>query len=188
MIGLTNLPAAPKGTKTPDRPGPESGYVVYCEGGRFEGQRGRGAAYDKDGQLIRKFSGNSGGRLHQENFLACVRERTPEKLNTDVQVGHHSTGWCNLANIAFQTGSTFTQAAAGQVKDEIWQNLLTEMQAHLKAHGYELSDAAIKLSPMLEVDVKKRKVCGRSRRRGQRFAQARISRTIRCARERLVKV
>lgn len=160
VIGLTNLPAAPKGNKPPDRPGPESGYVVYCEGGRFEGQRGRGAAYDKQGNLIRKFSGNSGGRMHQENFIACVRERTPDKLNTDVQVGHHSTGWCNLANIAFQTGSAFTRDAAGQVSDEIWTGLLDEMQSHLKAHGVEMTDAAIKLSPMLEIDVKNEKFVG----------------------------
>lgn len=107
-----------------------------------------------------KFSGNSGGRMHQENFIACVRERTPEKLNTDVQVGHHSTGWCNLANIAFQTGSAFSKEAASQVKDEIWSSLLEEMQTHLKAHGHELTDSAIKLSPMLEVDVKNEKFVG----------------------------
>lgn len=160
VIGLTNLPAVPKGNKTPERPGPDSGYVVYCEGGRFEGQRGRGAAYDKDGQLMRKFSGNSGGRMHQENFLACVRERAADKLNTDVQVGHHSTGWCNLANIAFQTGSAFTNDAASQVKDEIWTSLLSEMKTHLKAHGHDLTDSAIKLSPMLEVDVKNEKFVG----------------------------
>lgn len=42
VIGLSNLPASPKSNKPPARPGPDSGYVVYCEGGRFEGQRGRG--------------------------------------------------------------------------------------------------------------------------------------------------
>ncbi len=160
VIGLTNLPSAPGATKTPDRPGPESGYVVYCEGGRFEGQRGKGAAFDKDGKLIRKFAGNSGGRLHQENFLQCVRDRTPEKLNTEVEVGHHSTGWCNLANIAFQTGSAFSPDAASQVKDEIWTSLLDEMRGHLKAYNLELTDANIKLSPMLEIDVKNEKFVG----------------------------
>ncbi len=160
MIGLTNLPAAPGGNKAPARPGPESGYVAYCEGGRFEGQRGRGVAFDKNGKEIRKFSGNSGGRMHQENFIACVREGNPAKLNTDVEVGHHSTGWCNLANIAYQTGTAFTQEAASQLKDENWLKLVDEMKQHVKAHGLELTDSQIKLSPMLELDVKQEKFVG----------------------------
>ncbi len=44
--------------------------------------------------------------------------------------------------------------------DEIWKNLLDEMQSHLKAHGYSLTDDQIKLSPMLEVDVKAEKFVG----------------------------
>ncbi len=160
VIGLTNLPAAPGGNKAPARPGPESGYVAYCEGGRFEGQRGRGVAFDKNGKEIRKFSGNSGGRMHQENFIACVREGNPAKLNTDVEVGHHSTGWCNLANIAYQTGTAFTQEAASQLKDENWLKLVDEMKQHVKAHGLELTDSQIKLSPMLELDVKQEKFVG----------------------------
>ncbi|MCC6510226.1 MAG: Gfo/Idh/MocA family oxidoreductase [Pirellulaceae bacterium] len=160
VIGLSNLPAAPKANNSPAHPGPGSGYVVYCEGGRFEGQRGRGVAFDAAGKEIRKFSGNSGGRLHQENFIACVREGNPAKLNTDVEVGHHSTGWCNLANIAYQTGSAYSVEAASQVKDEIWHSLLTEMQQHLKAYGVELASSQIKLSPMLSIDVKQEKFVG----------------------------
>ncbi|HQZ65250.1 MAG TPA: hypothetical protein PLY87_09250 [Planctomycetaceae bacterium] len=32
----------------------------YCEGGRFEGQRGNGTAFDKDGKAFRKFKGTGG--------------------------------------------------------------------------------------------------------------------------------
>ncbi|MGN6546630.1 MAG: gfo/Idh/MocA family oxidoreductase, partial [Aureliella sp.] len=160
VIGLSNLPAAPGAKKPPQRPGPESGYVVYCEGGRFEGQRGRGVAFDKDGKEIRKFSGNSGGKMHQENFIACVREGNPDKLNTEVLVGHHSTGWCNLANIAYQTGGAFSVEAAKQIKEDVWQGLLDEMRQHLKAYDIELTDSQIKLSPVLEVDVEKEHFVG----------------------------
>lgn len=161
VIGLSNLPAAPGAKKSPARPGPESGYVVYCEGGRFEGQRGRAAAFDKEGKEIRRFVGNSGGKMHQENFIACVREGNSDKLNTDVLVGHHSTGWCNLANIAYQTGSAYSQEAAQQVGDEIWLGLLGEMREHLKAHGLEMSNSQIKLSPVLEIDVKSERFVGK---------------------------
>ena len=159
VIGLSNLSAGPNSTKPASRPGPDSGYVVYGEGGRFEGQRGRGVAYDHDGKELRKFSGNS-GRGHQENFIACVREGSPDKLNTDVLIGHHSTGWCNLANIAYQTGSTFNADAAHQIKDEIWSGLLHEMQEHLQAHGVELTSRDIKLSPVLEIDIERERFIG----------------------------
>ena len=159
VIGLSNLGAQPDSKKSPKHPGPDSGYVVFCEGGRFEGQRGRAAAFDKDGKEIRKFTGNS-GKGHQENFIACVREGNPEKLNTDVLIGHHSTGWCNLANIAYQTGSAYSVEASKQIKDEIWLGLLDEMQAHLRAHDVELASSQIKLSPILEIDVHRERFIG----------------------------
>ncbi len=44
VIGLSNLPAEQGSKKSPPHPGPSSGYIAYCEGGRFEGQRGGGTA------------------------------------------------------------------------------------------------------------------------------------------------
>jgi hypothetical protein len=152
VIGLSNLPASAQSDKSPSIPGPGSGYIAYCEGGRFEGQRGRGAAYDNKGNLIKKFSGNSGGRIHQENFLEAVRSRKPETLNTDVQVGHDSTGWCNLANIAFMTGGSFHWSDAKNLNIKEWNTLLTEMSDHLNAHGLDIEKSNIKLSHMLTID------------------------------------
>ena len=159
VIGLSNLPAAPGGNKPPSRPGPESGYVVYCEGGRLEGQRGRAAAFDKDGKEMRKFKGDT-GKTHQQNFIECMREGNPEKLNADVLIGHHSTGWCNLANIAYQSGSAYSEEAAKQIGDEIWTGLLGEMRDHLQAHGIKMNDSQIKLSPVLQIDVKSERFVG----------------------------
>ena len=70
-----------------------SGYIAYCEGGRFEGQRGRGAAYDNDGKKLREFKGIGGNRVHHQNFIDAVRSRNHTSLNTDVEMGHLSTGW-----------------------------------------------------------------------------------------------
>lgn len=156
VIGLTNLPAGPNAKGSPERPGPGSGYVVYCEGGRFEGQRGSGVAFDSAGRQIRKFKGTSGMGLHQENFIEAVRRRDSSMLNADVQVGHHSTGWCNLANIAFQTGGAFRSEVAREVSGDhgIWSGLLEEMETHLKAHSLALDSSQIVLSPMLHLDQK----------------------------------
>ena len=155
VIGLTNLTAGPGQKKSPKCPGPGSGYIAYCEGGRFEGQRGRGAAFDKAGKLVREFKGNGGNGIHHQNFIDAVRTRKVSGLNSDVEVGHLSTGWCNLANIAFQTGKPFTKADAGGISGDrgIWQNIVNEMEQHLATHKVKLESDSIRLSPLLTVDV-----------------------------------
>ena len=139
VIGLTNITASPDSKKSPAHPGPGSGYIAYCEGGRFEGQRGRGAAFDKDGKVIKQFKGTSGSGAHQQNFIDAVRQRDPSVLNSEVKVGHDSTGWCNLANIAFRAGSAFSGEAAQAVPDSSgqWQGLVADMAALLAAHGQQ---------------------------------------------------
>jgi hypothetical protein len=155
VIGLSNLTKAPGDRGTASHPGPGSGYIAYCEGGRFEGQRGGAKAFDNDGQIVKEFKGTGGNDLHQQNFIDAVRSRKVEDLNTDVEVGHLSTGWCNLANIAFQTGKPFDEQDAGQVEGDqgVWSSLLDEMRVHLSAHGLKIDGGEIVLSPMLTVDV-----------------------------------
>jgi hypothetical protein len=169
VIGLSNMTEGTSSKKSPPHPGPGSGYIAYCEGGRLEGQRGSAVAYDSAGKQMAKFSGKGGNGLHQENFLAAVRSRDSSILNTDVQIGHHSTGWCNLANIAFRAGSHFTQDRASEIKDPNWGQLLEEMQKHLAAHGSSLSNSEIKLSPVLEVDTVKEEFVGTHAEVANRF-------------------
>ncbi|MCA9062174.1 MAG: Gfo/Idh/MocA family oxidoreductase [Planctomycetaceae bacterium] len=154
VIALSNLTAGPGAKGSPKHPGPGSGYIVYCENGRYEGQRGRGQAFDKAGKVIREFRGNSGNDLHQQNFIDAVRAGDAGLLNTEVQIGHHSTGWCNLANIAVLAGGAYSADAAASVPDEsgLWSGLLSEMQDHLKQHGITMNSREMKLSPMLTFD------------------------------------
>jgi predicted dehydrogenase len=155
VIGLSNLPKAPGERGAAPHPGPGSGYIAYCEGGRFEGQRGGAKAFDKDGGIIKEFKGTGGNGAHQENFIEAVRTRRSEDLNTDVEVGHDSTGWCNLANIAFLTGKTFSRADANAVDGDegVWEKLVDETERHLAAHDIDIEGGEIVLSPMLTVDV-----------------------------------
>ena len=157
VIGLSNLTEAPDKKASAKHPGPGSGYIAYCEGGRLEGQRGGAAAFDKDGKKIKSFKGKGGNDLHQQNFIDAVRSRDATALNTDVEVGHHSTGWCNLANIAFRAGTAFTHEAAKEVDNDrgVWSGLLGETEKHLGAHGIDIASSEIRLSPMLHVDVDK---------------------------------
>ncbi len=162
IIGLTNITASPTSRKSPAHPGPGSGYIAYCEGGRFEGQRGSAVAFDNDGQVVKKFKGTGGNGAHQENFIDAVRQGDPSMLNTDVQVGHDSTGWCNLANIAFRAGGAFTRAGAAAVPDRSgqWQGLVEEMGQLLAAHGERIDGGEIQLSSMLSVDAAEEQFVG----------------------------
>lgn len=162
VIALTNMTAGPGEKKSPKHPGPGSGYIAYCEGGRFEGQRGKAVAYDNEGKVIREFKGNSGNRLHQQNFIDCCRSRDVSALNTDVEMGNLSTGWCNLANIAFQAGEVYSAGAAAELANEVpvWGDLHEEMLKHMAAHKVDPSAGQVKLSGMLEFDVEKNAFVG----------------------------
>lgn len=171
VIGLSNLPAGPGIKGSAKHPGPGSGYIAYCAGGRLEGQRGRAVAYDNDGKVVRKFRGNGGGDLHQRNFIAAVRSRDASGLNAEVAVGNTSTGWCNLANIAFRAGDEFKLADAQERGQgiQVWSDLLSEMQNHLQAHGLDLENDAIRLSEMLTVDTEAEHFVGDHAETADRF-------------------
>lgn len=162
VIGLANIPAEPGSRNAPQHPGPGSGYIAYCEGGRFEGQRGKSAAFDRDGKLIKEFKGSGGQPDHQRNFIDALRRRDPSILNAAVEVGHHSTAWCNLANIMFLSGKMYSHTEARKVGQgaELWGNLLDDMEGLLRGHGIEMTSAEIKLSPMLRIDPRTERFVG----------------------------
>ncbi|MFT5302172.1 MAG: hypothetical protein ACI814_002986 [Mariniblastus sp.] len=160
VIGLSNLPVAVGSKKAAPHPGPNSGYVVYGEGGYFHGQRGNGAAYDNEGKKIKEFGGTRGDVLHQKNFLDAVRSRDRSSLNAEVEVGHHSTGWCNLANIAYRAGSKFSSDQAKEVNLKQWTTLIGEMEAHTKVHGIKMESDQVRLSPMLELNTESQRFVG----------------------------
>lgn len=153
VMALSNLPDAPGGRKSPAAPGPGSGYIVYCEGGRFEGQRGSGTAFDADGNVIRKFKGNSGMGHHQQNFIDAIRSRDAATLTAEVEIGHHSSGWCNLANIAVRTGAAMRHDAVMSVQLQPWLTMMQELHNHAAAWNVSPESGEIKVSAMLELDA-----------------------------------
>ena len=155
VLGLSNLTGTPGKKNSAPHPGPSSGYIAYCEGGRLEGQRGQAVAYDNDEKIVRTFTGSTGGMvLHQQNFIDAVRAHDKSILTAEAEVGHQSTAWCNLANVAFQMGRPFTRDAAASLTEgnELLEGLIGEMDRHLSAHDIDLAGGEIKLSPILEFD------------------------------------
>lgn len=169
VIGLSNLPAEPGGKKSPKNPGPSSGYVVYCEGGRLEGQRGGAKAFDSSGKMIKEFKGSGGNGLHQANFIEAVRTRDRSILKSEIAVGNDSTGWCNLANIAFRAGQEFTREAASQIDLDEWHTVIGEMDEHLSAHDIAIDGDAIGLSKLLQLDPKTERFVGEHAETANRF-------------------
>ncbi|MCA9259703.1 MAG: gfo/Idh/MocA family oxidoreductase, partial [Planctomycetales bacterium] len=157
-VCLSNLPKAPGEKDSPRVPGPPSGYVAYCEGGRFEGQRGAGAAFDSDGKKIKEFKGTAGGgSAHQRNFIDAVRNDDPSGLNAPVEIGHYSTSWCNVANIASrlprgESATTREQVLAAIPGSDAALELLDEMNRLLAPYHTDLLELGglAKLDPTSE--------------------------------------
>ncbi|MDP8245306.1 MAG: Gfo/Idh/MocA family oxidoreductase [Candidatus Hinthialibacter antarcticus] len=168
MIALSNLNQAPdkKGSwKMPANrsfSGPGSGYVVACEGGYYLGQRGSGKAIDLNGKEIRSFKGGDRMKLHTRNFLDAVRAQDKSVLNAEIETGHDSTGWCNLANVAFQTGGDYSRAKAESIMPnlEAWSALLENMEESLAKFGVKADSDTMRMSPILTHDPKKEQFVG----------------------------
>ncbi|NNJ24964.1 Gfo/Idh/MocA family protein [Alienimonas chondri] len=178
IIALSNLPASPDSGKGQWASkagrivgGPSTGYAVKCEGGVYLGGRGFGQAYDSDGKKLRSFKGGDMTKLHFQNFLDAVRSRKNETLNAEIEVGHHSTGWCNLANVGYRVGREMSSqaGAASDVGFDTWPLVLDEMKTQLARFGVAPSDAVIASSPMLAHDPETEQFTGQHADVANRF-------------------
>jgi predicted dehydrogenase len=174
LFAMSNLPTEPGSKQDLDYKGVRSGYVVECEGGYYTGQRGSGAAYDRNGKLIRRFKGDSGAK-HSRNFVDAVRARKPEQLNAEVQIGHQSTAWCNLANVAIkacqpQSASTYSHASAEAVDSGFapWAALVGMIEQHLARNKADAASGFC-LSPIFEFDGKREAFVGQNQDHANRL-------------------
>ncbi len=147
LMALSNLRATPAGKGSwscpihPRVKNPGSGYVVVCEGGYFCGQRQSATAYDSAGKVIRTFRGGNIVPLHVKNFIDAVQANDPAMLNAPIENGHHSSGWCNLANVAFQVGQSYNREQLLQGTGlDAWPTLVEQMEAQLKPFNVSAND------------------------------------------------
>jgi hypothetical protein len=160
FMALCNIGRKPGSTKSPERPGPGSGYVAYCEGGRLEGQRGSAVAYDKDGKQIKKFKGTGGNDIHQQNFIDAMRTRDSKSLHAPAEIGLYSTGWCHLANIACLVGNSIPADQLSTIKadSKACEELKEEFERILAAN--KVSGSELLVSPPLTFDAKSEQFTG----------------------------
>lgn len=164
LFALSNLPSKSKeeekGNGGLKIDGMGTGYVIHCEGGYYAGGRGGGAAHDKNGKIIRRFEGDSGAG-HARNFVDAVFAHDRSKLNAEVEIGHQSTAWCNLADIAIRIGSPYDHEAASTAgkPPEAWADVIGRLEKHLAENQVNLP-AGLTLSPILEFDAATEKFTG----------------------------
>jgi predicted dehydrogenase len=160
-FGLSNLtdgPNARGGLKVHDV---ASGYIVHCEHGYYAGGRGGGSARNLRGELIRKFKGD-GGANHQRNFVDAVFTHDRKKLAAEVEVGHQTTAWCNLAVAVQRAGSGYNHEKAMSVRDgyQPWGELVTLIEEHLVKNGIDPQKSNFELGPVLDFDAETQKFSG----------------------------
>jgi predicted dehydrogenase len=163
LFGLTNLPSEPGAEESVKYRGVGSGYVVHCEGGYYAGGRGGGAAHDHSGSVIRRFKGDSGAG-HARNFVDAVAARDRSRLNAEVQIGHQSTAWCNLVNIACLVGDGYSNEKTRRIGEGVdqWRDLVGQANAHLQRNGVDIENSDFKISPVLEFDGDSQQFVGNS--------------------------
>lgn len=90
----------------------ETGTLELMGGGDFK-------LYDKDRNIIREEKGVLGDPEHAADFLAAIRNDTPEKLNCGIQEAYPSTVMCHIGNIAHRTGRALRcDPANGHILDD----------------------------------------------------------------------
>jgi predicted dehydrogenase len=161
LFGLTNLPKESDGKDSVKYLGVGSGYVVHCEGGYYAGGRGGGAAHDRDGKVIRRFKGDSGAG-HARNFVDAVASRDRKRLNAEVKIGHASTAWCNLVNIACRVGGQYADEKTRSIGSDVdlWPQLVGHAHEHLRRNGVDIANSDFRISPVLEFDSEREQFVG----------------------------
>jgi hypothetical protein len=152
LFALSNL-ASSTGHGDLNYRGVGSGYVIQCEGGYYAGGRGGGSAHDRDGHMIRRFTGDSGAG-HQRNFVTAVHARDRSLLNAEVEIGHRSTAWCNLTDVAIRVGGPYSHDEATRIGQPLqpWTEIIDMLE---RESALAASDVAtpLHLSPVLEFDA-----------------------------------
>lgn len=147
-------------------PGPTSGYVVYCEGGRYEKHWGGAVAYDSNGKRIKEFVGTSeyeGAGPHLQNFIEAVFERNESKLNAPVEVAFDTSFWYNGANLAYRLGEPYSKETALKLDDSpngVLTRAISDLERHLRTQDIAMNGDTFKLSRFLELDAQNDQACG----------------------------
>jgi len=96
-------------------------------------------------------------------------------LNAEVETGHHSTAWCNLANVASQAAAANSainyqrDAAVAVARDyKPWGSMIDFIEQHLARNSVDIKSGFC-LSPVFEFDSKTEQFVGPESQRANQF-------------------
>jgi hypothetical protein len=167
MIALSNL--KPQTNEKVPIMGPSTGYVVHCEGGRLEGQRSKAVTFDGKGKVIKELTGDCGGLRHQDGFIRAIREDNQALLKAPVDVGHQSTTWCNVINVATRQAGKVEPNGNGDLDSTEAANIYQELRQHIGRQFSPGADYRFELGTQLEFDVAKEKFAGKNAKAANQF-------------------
>jgi hypothetical protein len=136
----------------------------------FEGSEGyavcpsynSGSAFDKDGNLLKTFSGNGN---HFDNFIQAVRARDHKILNADIEEGHLSSALCHLGNISLRTGGPLNiekaekSLKAHRSQDDV-QDTFNRTLAHAKSNKSDFATTPFQFGSLLEINPEDESIVG----------------------------
>lgn len=145
-----------RGLPTDKLQGASVGNIFYGDKGTLVlTSYSSGAAFDLDGNIIRKFSGGS-DQLHFDNFVEAVRARNPEALHADIEEGHLSSALCHLGNISYRMGERLNpkqcqERLQGKASTETYDRFV----AHLRDNDVDLEKTPVQFGLLLALDGEK---------------------------------
>jgi hypothetical protein len=153
------------------------GTIIQCEEGYVSGGSGAGAtaAYDNNGDLIKKFEPTTTD-LHT-NFLDAIRSRDAGALNAPILQGHLSGALVHLGNISYRLGKQVSSREARETiaGEKTLADAFNRFLIHLDANGIDLKRTPIQMGPMLTVDPQAERFVGT----GSKMANMYVSRNYR---------
>ena len=164
IFAISGLEAKEKRHFTGRLEGPNSGYVVYCEGGRYEKYWGGAHVFDAEGKEIMELKGNSesyGAYPHLQNFVDSILANKKEMLNAEINVGFDSSFWINSANTSYRLAKEHSYAKAKLLERPNlgkMPEILDAIEEHMASQGVSME--AFRLSSVMELDPATRRFVG----------------------------
>ncbi|MDR0521718.1 MAG: Gfo/Idh/MocA family oxidoreductase [Planctomycetaceae bacterium] len=166
--GLQTLPLTIPKAKPDDKlAGASIGVIVYgSKGYLVQSAYERSAAYDLDGNLIKKFEGGSDAS-HYKNFIEAVMAGDPSKVTAPARCGSLSAAMSHLGNISYYLGEK-NKVSVAEVKTALKQiKCLDDIEAtvdrtevHLKTSGVDLTKTPLSMGTLLQYDSTANKFTG----------------------------
>jgi predicted dehydrogenase len=134
------------------------GVIFHCADGVMTVSRSEASAFDKEGTLIKKFTGVGD---HFRNFADAVKSGKSSDLAADIEQGHLSSATCHLGNISYRTGGLHAMYKVRPFgEDEALSDTFDSFKDHMNANDVQPEQTQLQVGKLLEVDTKAERIVG----------------------------